>query len=132
MTTETLKVVEDAGAYRIQRKTPAATYVSNMAYEKPEQAQEVAERRAAYTGAMVIGFPDLSDAELGQILTHTPAFEAKADQDAYNWGWTAWGLGLCSDHLEGIALQGWLDAEDAYAEERAAERQMLGQLVNWY
>ncbi len=78
---------------------------------------------------MIVGFPDLSDAELDQILTHTPAFEAEADQDAYNWGWTAWGLGLCSDHLEGLALQGWLDAEDAYAEERAQEQRMFAQLV---
>lgn len=75
---------------------------------------------------------ELSAAEVDQILAHVPAFEAKADQDAYNWGWTAWGLGLCSDHLEGIALQGWQDAEDAYAEERAAERQMFAQLVNGY
>lgn len=82
--------------------------------------------------AMVVGFPDLSDAELDAILTHTPAFEAQTDQDEYDWGWTAWGLGLCADHLEGIALQGWQDAEDAYAEERAADRQLAAQLFLGY
>ena len=74
----------------------------------------------------------IRDCDVDQIMAHTPAFEAKADQDAYNRGWTAWGLGLCSDHLPGIALQGWQDAEDSYAEERAAERQMFAQLVNGY
>jgi hypothetical protein len=41
------------------------------------------------TPTMVIGFPDLSDAELDAIFAHAPAFEAQADQDAYNWGWMA-------------------------------------------
>lgn len=81
---------------------------------------------------MVIGFPDLSDAELDAIFAHTPAFEAQADQDEYDWGWTAWGLGLCADHLDGLALMGWEDAEAAYAEERAAERQLAAQLFLGY
>ena len=81
---------------------------------------------------MVIGFPDLSDAELDAIFAHTPAFEAQADQDEYDWGWTAWGLGLCADHLEGIALQGWQDAEDAYEAERVADRQLTAQLFLGY
>lgn len=81
---------------------------------------------------MVVGFPDLSDAELDAILTHTPAFEAQADQDEYDWGWTAWALRIPSEYLSELALQGWLDAEDAYAEERAAERQLTTQLLMGY
>jgi hypothetical protein len=38
-------------------------------------------------------------------------------------------LGLCADHLDGLALMGWEDAEATYAEELAAERRMFAQLV---
>ncbi len=78
---------------------------------------------------MVIGFPDLTEADIQAIFARTPAFEAQADQDEYDWGWTAWGLGLCADHLDGLALMGWEDAEATYAEELAAERRMFAQLV---
>ncbi len=81
---------------------------------------------------MVIGFPDLTEADIQAIFARTPAFEAQADQDEYDWGWTAWGLGLCADHLDGLALMGWEDAEAAYAEERAAERQLTTQLFLGY
>ena len=78
---------------------------------------------------MVVGFPDLSDADLDAIFAHAPAFEAQADQDEYDWGWTAWGLRIPSEYLTGLALMGWEDAEAAYAEELAAERRMFAQLV---
>jgi hypothetical protein len=41
-------------------------------------------------------------------------------------------LGLCADHLDGLALMGWEDAEAAYAEERATERQLAAQLLLGY
>lgn len=81
---------------------------------------------------MVIGFPDLSDAELDAILTHTPAFEAQADQDEYDWGWTAWALRIPCEYLSGLALMGWQDAEDAYEAERVADRQLTAQLFLGY
>mgnify|MGYP000867959235 CR=1 FL=1 len=81
---------------------------------------------------MVVGFPDLSDADLDAIFAHAPAFEAQADQDEYDWGWTAWGLRIPSEYLTGLALMGWEDAEAAYAEERAAERQLTAQLLLGY
>lgn len=77
-------------------------------------------------------FPDLTEAEVDAILAQTPTFEAQADEDEYNWGWIAWEIGIDVCHMDGLALMGWLDAEDAYGEERAAERQMFAQLVNGY
>ncbi len=78
---------------------------------------------------MVIGFPDLTEADIQAIFARTPAFEAQADQDEYDWGWTAWGLRIPAEYLSGLALQGWEDAEATYAEELAAERRMFAQLV---
>jgi len=79
---------------------------------------------------MVIGFPDLTEAEMDAIFAQSKALDVEEDNEEYNWGWTAWEIGLCSDHLDGLALMGWLDAEELDAEARAQERQMFAQTVN--
>lgn len=84
------------------------------------------------TPTMVIGFPDLTPEDIDAIFNRLPVFEAEEDQAEYDFGWQAWDLHLMPAFLSGLALQGYLDAQDAYAEEVAAERQLAAQSLLGY
>ncbi|MFN8493115.1 MAG: hypothetical protein U0350_36265 [Caldilineaceae bacterium] len=103
--------------------------ITNAAWRPVVDATTALTWQVAQPG-MIIGFPDLDEADLDAIFAPSTALDAEEDSEAYNWGGSAWATGLCSDQLEGLALQGWLDAEEAYAEERAQERELHVQTVN--
>lgn len=120
-----------AGEWDYECPKCGATFSSATAYALHVmfcKGDKVAEAETAQP-QMVVGFPDLDEADVDAIFAKSQALDAEEDSDEYNWGWTAWEIGLTSDHLDGLALQGWLDAEEAYAEERSTERQLFTQTV---
>lgn len=54
----------------------------------------------------------------------------KAQKEAYDWGWTAWEIGLSVRNLQGWARRGWRNAHRACRLERRAEQELFAQMVN--